>query len=125
MTWQLADAVVQEAVPGELTIFHWTRVLSSEITQFMFYSPLRNTLLTGLIGSLLAIFIGVILAWLMARTDLRQGFQPHCAPIYDALLVLSLSLDGAVQNERIGGSLGFQYVTGSVPRLDHYGALPS
>lgn len=60
LTWQLADTrLSREAVPGELTIFHWTRVLSSEITQFMFYSPLRNTLLTGLIGSLLAIFIEI------------------------------------------------------------------
>ena len=130
LTWQLADTrLSREAVPGELTIFHWTRVLSSEITQFMFYSPLRNTLLTGLIGSLLAIFIGVVLAWLMARTDLPgKRFFSLIAPLPYMMPSWYLALAWMVlfKNERIGGSIGvFQYVTGiSPPDWISYGALP-
>ena len=88
----------RQAVPGKLTTFHWARVLKSDISEVMFYAPLRNTLVTGLSGSLLAVFVGVILAWLMARTDLpgKKFYNHRSTALHDAIMVFGLSLARAV-----------------------------
>jgi iron(III) transport system permease protein len=129
-TWQLADTrLSRQAVPGKLTTFHWARVLKSDISEVMFYAPLRNTLVTGLSGSLLAVFVGVILAWLMARTDLPgKEFFITIAPLPYMMPSWYLALAWLVlfKNDRIGGSVGvFQYLTGvSPPNWISYGQLP-
>lgn len=71
------------------TLEHLTRVYATTWPLV----PLRNTLLTCLPGTLIALTVGVILAWLMQRTDApgHRWLEPWLlAPIYFSPLSLAL-----------------------------------
>jgi len=118
--WQFADTrLSRNAEPGGLTLFHWKRVFASALTQNILYRPLINSVSTSLSVSLVAMFIGSFLAWLVSRTDLpfkkiiaTMAVLPYVIPSYiHALAWLNL-----FKNSRIGGAAGvFQYLTGITP----------
>jgi len=71
LTWQIGDErFSRDAQTGVFTLFHWQRVFASRVTKAMVIAPLRNTFVTALGATLLALSIGSILAWLVTRTDL-------------------------------------------------------
>jgi iron(III) transport system permease protein len=71
------------------TLEHLQRVYASTWA----FVPLRNTLLTCIPGTLIALAVGVMLAWLMQRTDApgHRWLEPYLlAPIYFSPLSLAL-----------------------------------
>ncbi len=128
--WQFADTrLSRNALPGEFTLFHWKRVFSSALTQNILVRPLFNSLTTSLSVSACAMFIGSMLAWLVARTDIpfrktiaTVAVLPYVIPSY----IHALAWINLFKNDRIGGAAGvFQYLTGIVPPdWLSYGYLP-
>ena len=55
---------------GDFTLYYWERMLNSPLTERGFLQPLFNTLTVSLLYTVLAMAIGVGLAWLTARTDM-------------------------------------------------------
>jgi len=128
--WQFADVrLSRSAQPGELTYFHWQRVFAGPLTRNILTRPLGNSITTALSVSVIAMLIGSLLAWLVARTDLpfkkilaSVAVLPYVIPSYiHALAWLTL-----FKNDRIGGAAGvFQYLTGfNPPDWLSYGYLP-
>ncbi|NIN67575.1 MAG: ABC transporter permease subunit, partial [Anaerolineae bacterium] len=131
-TWQMGDERLARGIDvqeGAFTLFHWQRVFASKVTKAMLIAPLRNTFVTALGATLLALSIGSILAWLVSRTDLplRRFITsvvtiPYMLPSW----VLALSWIIIFKNQRIGGAKGLlEYVTGlQVPDWLAYGPVP-
>jgi iron(III) transport system permease protein len=130
ITWQPEDVrLASEVAPGELTPFHWLRVFNSQISEAMLWTPLVNTLITSVGISFLGLAIGVILAWLVVRTDLPgRRFIRSIAIIPYMLPSWTIALAWIVvfKNERVGGSPGFlQSVFGiQAPDWLSYGPVP-
>jgi iron(III) transport system permease protein len=130
ITWQPEDVrLASDVAPGELTSFHWLRVFNSQISEAMLWTPLANTLITSIGISILALAVGVILAWLVVRTDLPgRRFIRSIAIIPYMLPSWTIALAWIVvfKNERVGGSPGFlQSVFGvQAPDWLSYGPVP-
>ncbi len=130
LRWQTGDVrLSREARPGEATLFHWVRVLKSPVSAAMFYWPLGNTIVVAVGSSLLALGIGIALAWLIARTDLpgsrwfaRLGPLPYMMPSW----YLALAWTVLFKNDRVGGSTGLlQHLLGAAPPdWISYGPVP-
>lgn len=128
--WQPEDIrLSREAEPGKSTLFHWKRVFNSALTATMIWNPLKNTIVVGIGVSFFALFIGIFLSWLVARTDLPYrkyiaalAVVPYMVPSY----IHALSWLTLFKNERIGGVTGlFQSITGiSPPNWISYGVFP-
>jgi iron(III) transport system permease protein len=56
----------RDAVVGELTSFHWLRMLRSQISKIMTYEPLLHSLTVSLGATLLSFTIGGAMAWTIA-----------------------------------------------------------
>jgi iron(III) transport system permease protein len=120
ITWQPQDArLAPAAEPGKLTLFHYLRVFSSDLSKSMLWIPLKNTLVTSVGASVLALTIGTLLAWLVVRTDLPgRRFMSSLLIIPYMLPSWTIALAWIVvfKNERMGGAIGFlQSVTGLIP----------
>lgn len=128
--WDAADLrLSREAEPGRFTAFHWQRVLQSPLSPFMFYEPLRNTIVVAVGSSLLALFLGILIAWLLTRTDLPgQRWLAWLAPLPYMMPSWYLALAWIVvfKNDRIGGATGlFQHLFGvAPPNWISYGPVP-
>ena len=130
ITWQPEDVrLAADVSPGDLTAFHWLRVFNSQISEAMLWTPLANTLITSIGISILALLIGVILAWLVVRTDLpgrrlitSLAIIPYMLPSW----TIALAWIVVFKNERVGGSPGFlQSVFGvQAPDWLSYGPVP-
>jgi len=63
---------VKQSKVGDATLFHWRKVfLDGERSLKLFYLPLWNTVKVSLYSSLLAIFLGGAVAWLVTRTNIH------------------------------------------------------
>lgn len=130
LKWQTGDVRLSPvAQPGQFTLFHWERVLASPLSSAMFYEPLRNTMVVAIGTSILALLIGLTLAWLLERTDLpgRKWFAwfaplPYMMPSW----YIALAWIVFFKNDRIGGSTGlFQHLFGvAPPNWISYGPIP-
>ena len=128
-TWQSGDTRFDRtAVPGELTLFHWTRVFSSPLTRRILVEPLLNSILTALGATVFALIIGTGLAWLLVRTDLPfkrilapLAFVPYIMPSY----TLALAWLTLFKNQRYGAPGVFEFATGiTIPDWFAYGPFP-
>jgi len=130
ITWQAIDLVNHpEAVEGELTIYHWVRMLTGRLGQIYTYTPLRNSMTVAVGSTLLALLIGGSLAWLVVRTDLpgrkvinQLAVMPYIMPSWtlaQAWLVL-------FKNRLTGGTPGlYEFLVGQAPPdWLSYGAVP-
>lgn len=130
ITWQAIDMVNHpEAVQGELTIYHWVRMLTGRLGQIYTYTPLRNSMTVAVGSTLLALLIGGSLAWLVVRTDLpgrkvinQLAVMPYIMPSWtlaQAWLVL-------FKNRLTGGTPGlYEFLVGQAPPdWLSYGAVP-
>ena len=115
---------------GQWTAAHWERALNSQFSSRTFFKPLLNSLLVSLATTFLAMVVGVVLAWLIVRTDLRWKsliggtiLLPYILPSW-TLSMAWLALfrhDGLLPYSQ--GVL--QHFTGlSVPDFWVYGPLP-
>ncbi|HWR65099.1 MAG TPA: iron ABC transporter permease [Bellilinea sp.] len=130
ITWQAIDLVNHpEAVEGELTIYHWVRMLTGRLGQIYTYTPLRNSMVVAIGSTLLALLIGGSLAWLVVRTDMpgrkvinQLAVMPYIMPSWtlaQAWLVL-------FKNRLTGGTPGlYEFLVGQAPPdWLSYGAVP-
>ena len=130
VTWSQHDLTrVPDAVVGELTIFHWVRMLTGVLGRIYTYTPLQHSMTIAIGATLLALLIGGSLAWLVVRTDMpgrkiinQLAVLPYIMPswtIAQAWLVL-------FKNRLTGGTPGlFEAVVGiSPPNWLSYGPVP-
>jgi iron(III) transport system permease protein len=120
---------VADAQVGELTIYHWVRMLTGVIGQIYTFTPLIHSMTIAVGATLLSFLIGGSLAWLVIRTDMpgrliinQLAVLPYIMPswtIAQAWLVL-------FKNRLSGGTPGlFEYLIGHAPpNWLSYGAVP-
>jgi len=129
-TWQPVDVSrIDGAVEGELTLYHWIRMLTGIFGRIYTYTPLTHSMTIAVGTVLLALFIGGSLAWLVVRTDMpgrklvnQLAVLPYIMPSWtlaQAWLVL-------FKNRTIGGAPGmFEFIFGiSPPDWLSYGPVP-
>jgi iron(III) transport system permease protein len=130
ITWQPEDVrLASNVAPGELTAFHWLRVFNSQISDAMLWTPLLNTLITSIGISVFGLAIGVILAWLVVRTDLPGRRLIRSIAIIPYMLpswTIALAWIVVFKNERVGGSPGFLQSVFNIQAPDwlSYGPVP-
>lgn len=118
---------IRGAEVGAATLYHWKRVLFSNLSKSLLYVPLRNSLMIGMSVSVISIIFGATLAWLMVRTDLPWKKALSLIVIIPYMLpswCKSLAWLTVFKNERIGGSQGFLSAIGiTVPDWLAYGPI--
>ena len=118
------------AAAGQWTLFYWERAFNSEFSQSLLYQPLINTLIVGISYTVLAMGIGVALAWLLVRTDLPFKKFLSSAILIPYILpswTIALAWLTVFRNDQIGiGAPGLvQALTGlRPPAWLAYGPLP-
>jgi iron(III) transport system permease protein len=130
VTWQLVDEDrIPGAVEGELTLYHWIRMLTGIFGKIYTYTPLTHSMTIALGTVALALLIGGSLAWLVVRTDMpgrklinQLAVLPYIMPSWtlaQAWLVL-------FKNRTIGGAPGmFEFIFGvGPPDWLSYGPVP-
>ncbi|HSB82586.1 MAG TPA: iron ABC transporter permease [Candidatus Methylomirabilis sp.] len=130
LTWDAADIRLSPAAqPGALTLFHWMRVFSSDLSAALFYRPLLHSLVTSVSIGLLSVGLGTGLAWLTTRTDLpgrglvaAMATVPYILPSY----TYALAWLTVFRTERLGGVAGlFRFTAGAdPPEWLAYGFVP-
>src|SRR4030043_232010 len=130
ITWQLVDeSRIPGAVEGELTLYHWIRMMTGIFGRIYTFTPLTHSMTIGIGTVVLALLIGGSLAWLVVRTDMpgrklvnQLAVLPYIMPSWtlaQAWLVL-------FKNRTTGGAPGmFEYIIGvSPPDWLSYGPVP-
>jgi len=130
LTWQLSDlSRVPDATVGDLTLFHWIRMLTGIFGRIYTYTPLQHSMTIAIGTVVLSLFIGGSLAWLVVRTDMpgrklvnQLALLPYIMPSWtlaQAWLVL-------FKNRLSGGAPGmFESLLGvSPPDWLSYGPVP-
>ncbi|MBN1318718.1 MAG: iron ABC transporter permease [Anaerolineales bacterium] len=130
VTWQPHDLTrVPDAVVGELTLFHYIRMLTGVFGKIYMYTPLQHSFTIAIGATLLSLLIGGSLAWLVIRTDMpgrklvnQLALIPYIMPSWtlaQAWLVF-------FKNRLSGGTPGvFEFLVGqSPPNWLSYGPVP-
>jgi len=130
VTWQLSDlSRFPDATVGDLTLFHWIRMLTGIFGRIYTYTPLQHSMTIAIGTVVLSLFIGGSLAWLVVRTDMpgrklvnQLALLPYIMPSWtlaQAWLVL-------FKNRLSGGAPGmFESLLGvSPPDWLSYGPVP-
>ena len=110
LTYQSYDLRLERgAEEGAFTFFHYKRMFNSDLTKSLFLKPFWNSIKVGVAVTLIAMFVGSILAWLFVRTDIpyKKFFQtiivvPYMIPSW----VIALAWQLFFQNTRTGGHAG-------------------
>ena len=119
----------KDAVLGDYTLFHWTRMLTSKIASVMTFQPLLHSLTISLGATLLAFTIGGTLAWLVIRTDLPArnlinvlAVVPYIMPSWTIAMAWKVMFN----NGTTGGIPGMLMFWTGTPPPDWiaYGPLP-
>ncbi|WP_411343772.1 ABC transporter permease [Paenibacillus sp. WLX1005] len=128
--WKQQDMrVTAEANPGHFTLYHWQRVLASDISTSLFYKPVLHAGAVALTVAVLSMLLGCGLAWLVTRTDVpfKKGITflaviPYLLPSW----VIAQAWLTFFKNDKIGGTPGiWQSLTHlSTPDGLAYGFLP-
>lgn len=113
---------------GEFTLYYLERTFSSRISGVLFWKPLSNTLIVSTLVLIVTLILGILVAWLLVRTDVpgRRWFSsamvvPYILPSWTfAMAWLTL-----FKNRRIAGIAGVAETFGfSPPDWFAYGLLP-
>jgi iron(III) transport system permease protein len=103
---------------GAFTWYYLERLFTSAVAPLMFYIPLANTVSVSLAAIILALAIGLPVAWLLARTDLpaRSWFAtalivPYMLPAW----TFALAWTTVFKNRATGGQLGWLEAAGLTP----------
>jgi iron(III) transport system permease protein len=109
----------KDAVAGNLTLFHWIRMLTTKIGMLMTVEPLMHSLTISLGATAMAFVVGGSLAWLVVRTDLpaRNAINvlaviPYIMPSWTIAMAWKVMFN----NGTTGGIPGMlMYWTGTPP----------
>jgi len=130
ITFQEKDIqFVRERVVGDLTLFHWNRMLFSKIAKIMTYEPLLHSLTISAGATTLSFTIGALMAWLVIRTDMPGrniinvlATVPYIMPSW----TIAMAWTVVFKNRTTGGTPGaLEWLLG-VPPPDWlaYGPVP-
>ncbi|ACS98965.1 ABC transporter permease [Paenibacillus sp. JDR-2] len=128
--WRQQDVrLTGEANPGHFTLYHWTRVLASDISMNLFYKPILNSLGVGFAVSALSMLIGCGLAWLVVRTNVPWKKTIAFLAVIPYLLpswIISQAWLTFFKNGKIGGTPGIMEALLHVSPPDwlSYGFVP-
>ncbi len=115
---------------GDFTFFYWHRALISEMRINLFYKPLMNTLVVSAGYTALAMLVGIILAYLVVRTNIpfkkfiaNTAIIPYIIPSWPMAMAWLTLVRSDVGS---GGTPGIiQFVTGiALPNWIAYGPVP-
>jgi iron(III) transport system permease protein len=106
----------------------WTDVLSSRLSENLFWSPLFATITVGLVVGIGSVVLGASLAWLVVMTDAPGrrliGFLASL-PFVLPSFALALAWESVFRNDRVGGRVGLLWEMGlPVPDWLSWGLLP-
>lgn len=122
---------IKGAKVNEITLFHWRKVfLDGERSFRLFYLPLWNTMKVSLFSSIIAIFLGGAVAWLVTRTNIRFKRFISIVFIFPYIMpswTLAMAWLNFFRNRLIGGAPGlFTAITGiATPNWFAYGIFPT
>ena len=129
-TFQEKDLVANaSAVEGQFTFYHWSRMLTSKISEIMLYDPLQHSLVVSLGATLIAMALGCMLAWFVVRTDMPGrkvinilAIVPYMMPSW----TISMAWTVLFKNRTIGGAPGLvEFLVGNgPPDWFAYGPIP-
>jgi iron(III) transport system permease protein len=130
VTWQPRDVIsTPDAEVGGLTLFHYVRMLTGTLGKIYMFTPLQHSLTIATGATLLSLFIGGSLAWLVIRTDMpgrklvnQLALVPYIMPSW----TLAQAWIVFFKNRLSGGTPGvFEYLVGtSPPNWLAYGPVP-
>jgi iron(III) transport system permease protein len=130
VTWQRSDiARNQDAVVGKLTTYHYVRMLTGILGRIYTYTPLKHSMTIAIGATLLSLFIGGSLAWLVVRTNIpgrklinQLAVIPYIMPSW----TLAQAWIVFFKNRLSGGTSGvFEFLVGvSPPNWLSYGPVP-
>jgi len=113
---------------GEWTLYYIDRVFASKISGVLFWKPLLNTLTVSLLVMFLTLFLGILVAWLIVRTDMPTPRWLSSAMIIPYILpswTFALAWITIFKNRRIAGVAGIAESFGlQPPDWLAYGMLP-
>lgn len=121
--------LVRGAEEGTFTLFYWTRVLFSKLTNSLFFKPGINSLAIALGMTLISLVLGSLLAYVVVRTDIHHKrflsvvlVIPYIAPSW----TIALAWKMLFKCERFGGAQGMlNYFFGiNAPEWLAYGYIP-
>jgi iron(III) transport system permease protein len=119
----------KDAIAGQLTAFHWIRMLTSKVGKIMTYQPLLHSLTISLGATLLSFTIGGAMAWMVVRTDMpgrkiinALAVVPYIMPSW----TIAMAWKVLFNNGTTGGIPGvLMFLTGQAPPdWLAYGPLP-
>jgi iron(III) transport system permease protein len=102
---------------GELTLYYFQRVASSRVSNLLFWTPLVNTIAVSFFVVVISLPLGILIAWLIVRTDIPSPRWFASALIIPYILpswTFALAWLTIFKNRRIAGvagiaeSFGFQ-----------------
>jgi iron(III) transport system permease protein len=106
----------------------WQDVLWSRVSHNLFWEPLANTLLIGVLVALASLILGGYLAWLVMLTDVpfRKTIAVLASiPFVVPSFAIALAWETIFRNERIGGRVGLLQDLGlSIPNWLAWGLIP-
>lgn len=116
------------ATEGTFTAYYLLRTLSSRMSDLLLWTPLLNTLAVALSTVAIALVVGIVLAWLVNRTDIagRKWFAtllivPFMLPSW----TFALAWSTLFKNHAIGGQPGWLEAMGiQTPNWMAYGYFP-
>ncbi|WP_048645551.1 ABC transporter permease [Nitratireductor soli] len=129
-TWGDTDGRLSpDAVPGAFTWFHWLQATAGPLSGKMLYGPLVNTLVTGIVSTILALVTGGMLAWCVVRSDMpgKRWLQPLLTlPYIVPSFAIALAWETVFRSPKVGGQPGlYQSLIGAAPpEWLSYGAVP-
>ena len=130
ITWGDGDRrLSRDAVPGEYTWFHWLQVTASPLSERMLYAPLVNTLITGVISTVIALIVGGGLAWCVIRSDMpgKGWLQPVLTlPYIVPSFAIALAWETVFRSPKVGGQPGLYETVLGIPPPEwvSYGTFP-
>lgn len=130
ITWGDGDRrLSRDAVPGEYTWFHWLQVTASPLSERMLYAPLVNTLITGIISTVIALIVGGGLAWCVIRSDMpgKGWLQPVLTlPYIVPSFAIALAWETVFRSPKVGGQPGLYETILGIPPPEwvSYGTFP-
>jgi len=113
---------------GSFTLYYWNRLVASNLSKALLWTPLMNSLVIAVLVSVFSIVLGSLIAWLMVRSDLpfKKFFSlaviiPYMLPSW----CKSMAWITVFKNSRIGGRIGFLAALGiETPNWLAYGPVP-
>ncbi len=130
ITFQAKDLITHpNAVEGQFTLIHWSRMLASKISKVMLYAPLQHSLVVSAGATAIAMFLGCFMAWFVVRTDMpgrkiinTLAIVPYMMPSW----TIAMAWTVLFKNRTIGGSQGLiEFLFGhGPPDWFAYGPIP-